>query len=67
MYKLPLFINLLMHAFSVLYLSIFRDILELTEAIKIKETEALAYISEIEVCYLTGLFFPLILDELQSK
>jgi len=34
------------------YLSMFRGILELTEAIKVKEAEAEAYISEIEVCYL---------------
>lgn len=35
----------------------FRDILELTEAIKVKDAESEAYISEIEVLSLTFIFF----------
>lgn len=53
MYKLQLFINLLMHDFSLFYLPLFRGILELNEAIKVKDVEAEAYISEIEVSYMT--------------
>lgn len=40
------------------YPPVFRDILEMTEAIKVKDAEAEAYISEIEVSYLTTFLPP---------
>jgi hypothetical protein len=47
------------------YLPLFRNKLEMTEAIKVKEAEAEIYISEIEVSFITTLFFILELDENQ--
>jgi hypothetical protein len=47
------------------YLPLFRNKLEMTEAIKVKEAEAEIYISEIEVSLMTTLFFILELDEHQ--
>lgn len=48
------------------YLPLFRNKLELSEAVKVKEAEAEAYISEIEVSFITSLSFVLELDEQQS-